>query len=158
MKIKCVKLQCPVCSNHGSCRIFFNSKNEIRYARVRHAISKRSKDYNTNRKYNFNYCKIEDLQQLETLLKTLNLQFPTVKAPTGHKVADQTEKTIDHGQIDSSSISKNMWAGSSARIEHHPPKVEVVGSNPTPPVGDTPRTVLETQNDYFLFLKIFQLL
>jgi intergrase/recombinase len=122
MKIKCVKMQCPTCSNYGSCQIFFNRENEIRYARVRHAISKDSKDYNANRKYNFNYCKVEDLQQLETLLKSLNFQFPTVKAPAGHKVADQTEKTIDHGQIDSSSISKNMWAGSSARIEHHPPK------------------------------------
>jgi hypothetical protein len=138
MKIKCVKMQCPVCSNYGSCQIFYNRENEIRYARVRHAISKDSKDYNANRKYNFNYCKLEDLQQLETLLKTLNLQFPTVKPPTGHKVADQTGKTIDHGQTDSSSISKNMWAGSSARIEHHPPKVEVVGSNPTSPVTETP--------------------
>jgi intergrase/recombinase len=122
MKIKCVKMQCPTCNNYGSCQIFINKKNEIRYARVRHAISKSSKGYNANRKYNFNYCKIEDLQQLETLLKTLNLQFPTVKAPSDHKVADQTEKTIDHGQTDSISISKNKWAGSSARIEHHPPK------------------------------------
>ena len=127
-------MQCPVCHIAGSAQLFFNSKNEIRYARVRHAISKSSKDYNANRKYNFNYCKVEDLQQLETLLKSLNFQFPTVKAPSGHKVADQTGKTIDHGQTDSSSISKNMWAGSSARIEHHPPKVEVVGSNPTSPV------------------------
>jgi hypothetical protein len=29
---------------------------------------------------------------------------------------------------------KVLWAGSSVRIEHHPPKVGVVGSNPTPPV------------------------
>jgi hypothetical protein len=151
-------MQCPVCSNYGSGQIFFNRKNEIRYVRVRHTISKGSKDYNTNRKYNFNYCKVEDLQQLETLLKSLKFQFPTVKAPSGHKVANQTEKNIDLGQIDSSFIYQNMGAGSSGRIEHHPPKVEVVGSNPTPPVGDTPRTVLETQNDYFLFLKIFQLL
>jgi hypothetical protein len=28
---------------------------------------------------------------------------------------------------------KVLWAGSSVRIEHHPPKVGVVGSNPTPP-------------------------
>jgi hypothetical protein len=30
---------------------------------------------------------------------------------------------------------KVLWAGSSARIEHHPPKVGVVGSNPTPPAA-----------------------
>jgi hypothetical protein len=129
MKIKCVKLQCPICHIAGSAQLFLNNRNEIRYARVRHY-----KGLNENKKPQFEYHKLEDLQQLETLLKTLNLQFPTVKAPSGHKVADQTEKTIDPGQTDSSSISKNMWAGSSARIEHHPPKVGVVGSNPTPPV------------------------
>ena len=31
-------------------------------------------------------------------------------------------------------------ASSSARIEHHPPKVGVVGSNPTSPAGDKPGT------------------
>ena len=49
---------------------------------------------------------------------------------------------------------KVQGAGSSVRIEHHPPKVGVVGSNPTPPVGDKPRTVLEIQVYYFRFLKI----
>ena len=38
---------------------------------------------------------------------------------------------------------KVQGAGSSVRIEHHPPKVGVVGSNPTPPVWDKPRTVSE---------------
>jgi hypothetical protein len=51
-----------------------------------------------------------------------------------------------------------MGAGSSVRIEHHPPKVGVVGSNPTPPVGDTLRTVLEIKVDYLRFLKILKLL
>jgi hypothetical protein len=64
----------------------------------------------------------------------------------------------DHKLRDSSLIYRNKWAGSSARIEHHPPKVGVVGSNPTPPVWDTPRTVLEIQVDYLRFLKILRLL
>jgi DNA-binding transcriptional ArsR family regulator len=33
-----------------------------------------------------------------------------------------------------------------------------VGSNPTPPVGDKPRTVLEIQGGYLRFLKILKLL
>ena len=110
-------MQCPKCHITGSTQLFLNNKNEIRYARVRHY-----KGLNEFKKPQFEYHKLEDLQQLETLLKSFNLQFPTVKAPSGHKIADQTGKTIDHGQTDSSSISKNMWAGSSARIEHHPPK------------------------------------
>ena len=36
MKNKCVKMQCPVCDETGSCQIFFNKQNEIKYARVRH--------------------------------------------------------------------------------------------------------------------------
>ncbi|KON33887.1 MAG: hypothetical protein AC479_02920 [miscellaneous Crenarchaeota group-6 archaeon AD8-1] len=36
MKIKCVKLQCPVCNKSGSCQLFMNKANQVRYARVRH--------------------------------------------------------------------------------------------------------------------------
>jgi hypothetical protein len=158
MKIKCVKMQCPVCSNYGSCQIFFNRKNEIRYARVRHTISKGSKDYNTNRKYNFNYCKVEDLQQLETLLKSLKFQFPTVKAPSGHKVADQTEKTIDLVQIDSSFIYQNMWAGSSARIEITLLRWGSWVRIPPRPLGINPGRFLENQIGHLRFLKILTLL
>ena len=36
----------------------------------------------------------------------------------------------------------NTWASSSGRIEHQPPKLGVVGSNPTPPATDEPSPVL----------------
>ena len=36
MKIKCVKIECEVCHVVGSCQVFSNNKDEIRYGRVRH--------------------------------------------------------------------------------------------------------------------------
>jgi hypothetical protein len=35
-----------------------------------------------------------------------------------------------------------LWAGSSVRIEHQPPKLVVVGSNPTPPATNKPWRVV----------------
>ena len=42
----------------------------------------------------------------------------------------------------SSKHEENKWTGSSGRIEHQPPKLGVVGSNPTPPATDEPSPVL----------------
>ena len=128
-------------------QVFFNNQNKLKYGRVRHYTGLKDK------KPQFDYCKLEDLQQLETLLKTLEFQFPTVTA-LGH--SGQNLKPVQHedGQADSSFISLKQGAGSSVRIEHHPPKVGVVGSNPTPPVWDKPRTVFENQVDYLRFRKI----
>jgi hypothetical protein len=138
MKIKCIKLQCPICSKDGNCQVFFNKQNEIRYGRVRHYIPKEAKEYNRDNKYNFSYCKLEDLQQLETLLKTLDFPFPATETQTensGHIGQDLKPDQHEIGQADSRLIFRTEGAGSSVRIEHHPPKVGVVGSNPTPPAG-----------------------
>jgi hypothetical protein len=153
-RIKCVKIKkCPICGDKGSIQVFFNKQGKIKYGRTRHYIGLK------NKKPQFNYCKLEDLQQLETLLKTLGFQFPTAQPKAlGHKVSDLTGISIKSGQADLSSKSRIKGAGSSVRIEHHPPKVGVVGSNPTPPAGDTPRTVLEIQVGYLRFLKILKLL
>jgi len=76
MKIKCVKLdKCQICGKDGSCQVFFNKQGEIKYAIVRHYTG-----LNESKKPQFNYCKLEDLKQLETLLKSLNFQIPTVTA------------------------------------------------------------------------------
>ena len=38
-KIKCVsKLRCELCNRDGMLQVFFNSKHEVRYARIRHYI------------------------------------------------------------------------------------------------------------------------
>jgi hypothetical protein len=129
VKYKCCRVEnCPICNEKGSIQVFFNNQNKIKYGRVRHYAGLK------NKKPQFTYCKLEDLQQLETLLKSLGFQFPAQTKNVGH--SGQNYKAVQHtsGLKDSSLISKIKGAGSSVRIEHHPPKVGVVGSNPTPPV------------------------
>jgi len=118
MKIKCVKLQCPVCSKSGSCQLFLNKQNQIRYARVRHYshINKQT------RKPQFTYCKLTDLEALKTLLFNKNISLTTDEAKSGQIGQCSTLKLHDHKLRDSSLVYRNKWAGSSARIEHHPPK------------------------------------
>jgi hypothetical protein len=130
VKYKCVKIECPICGNSGSCQLFLNKQNEVRYARVRHYshLDKQTK------KPQFTYCKIVDLEALKTLLLNKGFSLSTDNAKSGQTGQDSTGIMRDHKLRDSSLIYRNKWAGSSARIEHHPPKVGVVGSNPTPPV------------------------
>jgi len=62
VRIKCVKLdKYPICGDKGSCQVFVNKQLRIKYGRVRHIIHKGENGYNPNLKYNFHYCKIEDL-------------------------------------------------------------------------------------------------
>jgi hypothetical protein len=130
-------MQCPICGKDGSCQAFFNSQGKLKYARLRH-YSHTDKE---SRKPQFTYCKITDLDALETLLLNKGIQLSTDKAASGQIGQISNTKIHDLKLKDSSSNCQNKWAGSSVRIEHHPPKVGVVGSNPTPPVGDAPRTV-----------------
>jgi hypothetical protein len=109
VKYKCFKTQCPVCGSSGSCQLFLNNRNQIRYARARHYIPKGSKEYNENKKYNFSYCKISDPQQLETLLKTLDFPFPATETQTENLVhIGQDLKPDQHemGQADPRLISR----------------------------------------------------
>ncbi len=132
MRIKCVKIKCLVCDKNGSTQLFLNKQNQIRYARTRHY----SHIDKTSKKPQFTYCKIENLDSLETLLnkgKSLNTDKATL-GQLGQRIHDLKLR-------DSSLISQNSGARSSARIEHHPPKVGVVGSNPTSPAEDKPRTL-----------------
>jgi hypothetical protein len=129
-RIKCVKMQCPICGSSGSCQMFLNREGRIRYARVRH-YSHINRD---SRKPQFTYHKIIDLEALKTLLSNKNISLTTNKIPTGQIGQNSTLRIHDHKLEDSSLVSRNTGAGSSVRIEHHPPKVGVVGSNPTPPV------------------------
>jgi hypothetical protein len=117
VKYKCFKTECPICGNSGSLQLFLNNTGRITYSRVRH--------HQGSGKYT--YCKIEK-QQLETLLNSVNIQYPKTKLETpslGHN--DQLGqgvglKTHDPQLKSSSFICQNIGAGSSARIEHHPPK------------------------------------
>jgi intergrase/recombinase len=118
MKIKRVKMKCPVCGSTGSCQLFLNRTGRIRYAKVRHYshIDKVSK------KPQFIYCKLEDLQALKTLLLNKGISLSTDKVDSGQIGQNQTGKIRDLKLKHSSLNSLNKWASSSARIEHHPPK------------------------------------
>ena len=118
MKIKCVKAECPECKATGSIQLFLNRNNEVRYARTRHY----SHIDKTSRKPQFTYCKITDLQALKTLLLNKGISLNTDKAKSGQTGQRPNAKLHDQELKDSSSIYLNKWAGSSARIEHHPPK------------------------------------
>ena len=58
VKYKCIKIECPVCGNSGSLQLFLNRQGKVTYARVRHYQGKGK----------FTYCRIDDLEQLKTLL------------------------------------------------------------------------------------------
>jgi hypothetical protein len=78
-RIKCVKAECPICKVKGSIQLFFNKRNELRYARTRHYsyINKESK------KLQFTYCKIEDLEALKTLICQQGISLNVDKAERG---------------------------------------------------------------------------
>ena len=91
MKIKCVKLdKCPICDKDGSCQVFFNKQGKIKYARVRHYTG-----LNENKKPQFRYEKIEDLSQLETLLLSLNFEFPIAKSEVKNLSQATAKKNVD---------------------------------------------------------------
>ena len=134
MKIKCVsKFLCEVCGTIDSLQIFYNSKGEARYFRVRH------KDATTKRFYYHQQSKIYADKELLNHRETLS---QTQLSPSNKGLIDLGHNKGQNGQIESSTILKNSWAGSSARIEHQPPKLGVEGSNPSPPAMDNPRPFL----------------
>jgi hypothetical protein len=122
-------MQCPVCQVVGSAQLFLNKNSEVRYARVRHY-----KGLNEFKKPQFEYHKVEDLETLKTLLQNKETQFsPEAKASRSQGQAVGF-KTHDLHLRSSSFICQNIGAGSSARIEHHPPKTSKNIDPPTSPV------------------------
>ena len=120
MKIKCVKLECKVCSKLASIQIFYNRRGEIKYARARHYVGRK------NNKPQFEYHQ----QSLEYLQRKLN-EMP--KDVYSQIVGQLGHISIDLDKAQSSTVLEKSWASSSVRIEHQPPKLGVEGSNPSPP-------------------------
>jgi hypothetical protein len=124
-KDKTSKTKCLLCGNTGSLQLFINNSGRVTYARVR-----RHQD-----KQKYTYCKLEKAH-LKTL-KRQAIQLPSVP-DQGQKGQHGQRRVFKLHNLQLRSLNKpvsenKQWAGSSARIEHHPPKVGVVGSNPTPP-------------------------
>jgi hypothetical protein len=129
-RIKCVKMHCPICQIIGTAQLFLNKKSESKYARIRHY-----KGLNEFKKPQFEYHKIEDPKTLKTLLLNKGISLSTDEANSG-QISQRSSVRIRDPELEGLSlISKIKGAGSSVRIEHHPPKVGVVGSNPTSPVN-----------------------
>ena len=118
MRIKCIKLPCLECGKQGSTQLFLNRLDQVRYARTRHYshIDKVSK------KPQFTYHKVDDLEALKTLLSNHNIQLNNNKTHSGQS---GQQNNIDQKLNEINLKSVKSGAGSSARIEHHPPKVGV---------------------------------
>ena len=132
MEIKCVKAECPICKVVGSIQLFSDKQGNIKYARCRHF----SHTDKVSHKPQFTYCKIEDLEAVKTLL--LN-QGISVSADRGIGQLGQSQGFESHDpQLRGCApVQQNKrWACSSVRTEHQPPKLGVVGSNPTTPATD----------------------
>ena len=85
-KVKCFRnIQCQVCKIKGTLQVFLNSKNEIRYGRIRHYKSKGK----------FSYCK-QDVQYIEQVLKNID-----------QNNIDQSKNNIDLKEALKASNSKN---------------------------------------------------
>ena len=133
MKYKCFKSQCPICHNTGSIQLFINKKQEVRYARTRHSFL-----YKDSKKQQVTYCKINNKEELKTLLSKQGITLTT----TASGQAGQTKgfANLDHQHGGCATKQQNKpRASSSARIEHQPPKLGVEGSNPSPPATADPR-------------------
>ena len=121
-----MKIVCQVCGVLGYLQHI--GKN---YYRVRHYVGFK------NSKPLFKYHR-QDPEYVRRLLR--------------QKVIDQ----IDHSNIDpqnlkSPSFAENKWAGSLVWIGRKPPKLAVVGSNPTPPAIES--GVLSLRRSFLLFPK-----
>jgi hypothetical protein len=101
-------MQCPICHVVGSAQLFLNKKNEVKYARFRHY-----KGLNKNKKPQFEYHKVEDLDALKTLLKSQDTSMPNSEA-IGQLCQDQTLEIHDPEIKDSNLKQQNKRLGSLA--------------------------------------------
>ena len=116
-KIKCLKLECPICKQIGSIQLFLNKQNEVRYARTRH-YSHIDKD---SKKPQFTYCKIQDLQALQTLLLNKGISLSTEEVTAGQVGHGRGFVSLDPQLRGCASVQQTgQRASSSVRIEHQP--------------------------------------
>ena len=98
-KIKCLKLECPICHNVGLAQIFLRKESTIRYCRVRHYLKLDS----VTRKPLFEYHKVEDLHALETLLPQQGISL----SESGQTTQGQIK--IIHGpNLNNSSLNQEL--------------------------------------------------
>jgi hypothetical protein len=117
MKIKCVKAECPVCKVTGSIQLFLNKQNEVRYARTRH-YSHIDKD---SKKPQFTYCKINDLEALQTLIKSQSISIATEQVTAGQVGQGRGFASLDPQLRGCATVQQTgQRASSPVGIEHQP--------------------------------------
>ena len=78
-------------------------------------------------------------QQSKGYIENLSREQKLVGPEPNGKQCSSGQESIDPNLLNPSSLNeKNTRAGSSVRTEHQPPKLVVVGSNPTPPATAAP--------------------
>ena len=103
MKTKCLKAECPSCKLTGSIQLFINRSEEVRCARTNH-YSHLDKD---SKKPQFTYCKLQDLEELKTLLKSKSISLSIGKAD-GSIGQSQSGNIHDLELKDSSPVQQNV--------------------------------------------------
>ena len=111
MKIKCVKAECPSCKLNGSIQLFLNRSGEVRYARTRH-YSHLAKD---SKKPQFTYCGTEDLEALQTLIKSQGISLSVNEVEIGQVGQGQIHDQYLQKSIPKSCGRSLVWLG------HQPP-------------------------------------
>ena len=116
-----MKVVCPICN-----RIGYLEKHGAKY-RIRHYIK-----YEQRRRiYEYHYISEDQVNALG------------INEETGYK-------RVGIKRLDLASVNRMEWAGSLARIGRKPPKLVVVGSNPTPPAtAELLFSTLLTFSDFF---------
>ncbi len=103
MKIKCLRLECPLCKKVGLAQIFYNKQESIRYARIRHF----SHTDAVTHKPQFTYCKVDDLGFLKDLLKTQGINLTTEKVSSGQLGQMQSKEIFDLKNHGDASVQGN---------------------------------------------------
>ena len=131
-RIKCFRnIECQVCNIKGMLQVFYDSKGNPRYCRIRHYAGKGK----------FYYHK-QDLEYIKQVLHSINQN----NDHSGQNNRDL--KLLNNG-----SISENMRAGSLARLGHPLDVRKVTGSNPVRPTKKSLHAFYEVSNFFsFRFL------
>ena len=108
-KVKCFRnIQCQICNIGGMLQVFYDSKGNPRYCRIRHYAGKGK----------FYYHK-QDLEYIKQVLHSINQN----NDHSGQNI-------IDLKLLNNCFITQNEWAGSSVWHERLTCTQEVGGSNP----------------------------
>ena len=126
-RIKCFSnVECQVCHIKGMLQVFYDSKGNPRYCRIRHYAGKGK----------FHYHK-QDLEYIKQVLHSINQN----NDHSGQKNIDLNLNILNHN-------NRNVRAGSLARLGHPLDVRKVTGSNPVRPTKKSLHAFYEVFNSF----------